>query len=207
MEITKDNSIPEYPHIYFSGEFDCCALALNTQSIWLRFYIGSTLDEHILLSQEDVKALLPYLQSFAKKGTLEPQESPLQGEDHTLEQLSNFEEGIQKAQRQETKDSLLCCAVTVLLRFTPDKVKEKALHLLTVYNSEERIPPSPLQGENEKGKSERASELDFVLAKHIGALEQLVREWRIACQYLALISETKFSDLQKKTAQLLNEEE
>jgi hypothetical protein len=75
MEIAKDNSTPEYPHIYFSGEFDCCALALNTQSTWLRFYIGSTLDEYILLSQEDVKALLPYMQAFAENGTLEP--SPL----------------------------------------------------------------------------------------------------------------------------------
>lgn len=77
MEIIEDNSTPEYPHIYFNGEMDSCALALNTQKTWLRFYIGSTLDEHILLSQNDIKAILPYLQSFAEQGTLEPQESPL----------------------------------------------------------------------------------------------------------------------------------
>lgn len=59
--------------------------------------------------------------------------------DAALGRLDQLQEHIQNARFQETKDSMLCHTVVLLSQYAPDSVREKALELLRVYNSSERI--------------------------------------------------------------------
>lgn len=218
MKITKDNSTPEYPHIYFSGEFDNCALALNTQSTWLRFYIGSTLDDHILLSQEDIKALLPYLQSFVDSGTLEPQESPLQGEskEQALEQLIVLKDKI------SLEEQLSIVSEASKSIETLEKQKAHLLRQVDKQVDEIAELEDQLEIMQEAGVAMASNIVDQ--GKRIEALQNLVREWRkfsdkIAQELLEIEQEEdcppwrdlpkkrRDDQLEKKTAQLLGEED
>lgn len=137
MDIVKGKTKDGRPFIQFLGSYtELCTLFLDGQ--YLEFRTGAG---YSIFSQDQIKGLVPYLQSFAESGTLESQ-SPLQGVEY--------------------------------LGVVPNLL-------------------SPLQGgEDEKDKAERASELAFVLAKriqalegdlvqaveHIKALEQLLIEWK-----------------------------
>lgn len=145
--------------------------------------------DYFKFSQEDIKTLLPYLQSFASSGTLEPTQEPtLQGGESTLKRLSELQNCIQKAKHQETKDSMICHTVILLSSFAPSEVKEKALELLRTYNSEERIAQSPLQGEDATDVLDSIDQLykntkreNAILAatnKYVKDLKQLLREWK-----------------------------
>jgi hypothetical protein len=57
-----------------------------------------------------------------------------------LNTLSTFHERMQKAQAQETKDSILCQLVLSLFQFVPNQeIRDKIAEILQEYNSEERI--------------------------------------------------------------------
>lgn len=84
MEIEKGKTPNNCPCIKFKDYYDVdCKIV--AQDPLLRFTIksGDTVlaSEFAIFDQEQIKQLLPYLQSFAETGTLEPQESPLQGGD------------------------------------------------------------------------------------------------------------------------------
>lgn len=84
MEITKGTLPNGNPCIEFKDQFDeDCRISINHHTA-LKFNI--VWQSAVYFSQEDVKALLPYLQAFAESGTLEP--SPLQGGDERVDMLA-----------------------------------------------------------------------------------------------------------------------
>lgn len=132
----------------------------------------------VYLSQEQVKALLPYLQAFAESGRLKPQESPLQGVDEKIAMTAMIED--------------------------PKKRIEALIKLF----QEQRAPSTPLQGgsllEESIKKTASLVRQTGEQEKRIEALEQLVREWRDAC-YIPL-SSALLSDLHERTTQLLKKD-
>jgi len=76
-----------------------CDLWIDENSENLYCNIG---DDLAIFTQEDIKALLPYLQSFAETGQLEPQ-SPLQGGDAAemrQKTLVSLQEQLDKAKKE-----------------------------------------------------------------------------------------------------------
>lgn len=60
------------PRIDLKGEFETLTLMVSRDTGWLYLYDA---DASVMLTQKDVKALLPHLQAFAEKGNLEQKES------------------------------------------------------------------------------------------------------------------------------------
>lgn len=88
MEITKGTLPNGNPCITFKDQFDeKCEMIVSPDTL-LRF----AFEDVAYLSQEDMKALLPYLQAFAESGTFEPQESPLQGVDGKIAMTAVIED-------------------------------------------------------------------------------------------------------------------
>lgn len=78
MEITKGTLPNGASCIEFDDQFDDpCKLSVSkARSPFLKFNFSHCAQ----FSQEDVKAILPYLQSFADHGTLEPKEGQAYGD-------------------------------------------------------------------------------------------------------------------------------
>lgn len=77
MEIEKGKLPNGIRCLTFKDQFDEKCEVIISSDNFLRFAF-----EYVAyFSQEDIKTLLPYLQSFAETGTIEPQEPTLQGDD------------------------------------------------------------------------------------------------------------------------------
>lgn len=87
MEIKKTRKGHEYIKMQDSNE----EVTLQITSFEQALGIDIT-GNHIVLMQEQVKELLAYLQSFAESGTLEPQESTLQGVDEDIAMTAVIED-------------------------------------------------------------------------------------------------------------------
>jgi hypothetical protein len=189
-------------------------------------------------TQEQVRDLLPYLQSFAETGTLEPQ-TPLQG---GLSQLAQEMLDIIGGNPPYIAGWNICGALNVgqyeLNSYLPGTKYDKALKELIDAGIVEELPDlacryrltekyknaqSPLQGENDTGDLQemilkQSKELSYFMGtcnqqvKHIANLEQLVEEWCILHRDTVAnpsnqhVWEERYSILQEKTSQLLEEE-
>lgn len=86
MEIIRNGSSIEFTdRCNFSCEIDASNDNLN-------FSISWECDGSADFSQDQIKSLLPYLQAFAESGTLEPQETTLQGEDEQGKRIKELEQ-------------------------------------------------------------------------------------------------------------------
>jgi hypothetical protein len=132
--------------------------------------------DYIKFLQEDMKALLPYLQNFAETGTLEPAatESPLHGVNEKIAMAAVIED--------------------------PEKRIAALLNLMSppLQGEEERI--------NAIAKSSAKRVLDIIEAqnKQIEVLQNLVKEWRDFVVDVA--PNFTLEQLEEQTAQLLGEE-
>jgi hypothetical protein len=81
MKISKWQDFNDNLDIRFRDNSGMPCRIASEQDNLLRFSVYGLAPNYIFFSQEDIKALLPYLQSFAETGRLElpPQDTPLQG--------------------------------------------------------------------------------------------------------------------------------
>lgn len=230
MEIEKGILPNGRPLIRFKDQFDepCRISVSGASTSFLKFHIVGVGSAQ--LSQEDIQALLPYLQSFAETGQLEPTQEPtLQGEETQLIYAAVIEDPSKRIQallelfqKQDNRiDDLVETTACMNYRnyryeqlllewkkygqpSSDSKSPDELVHLTDQIIRESALS---VEGSNEiekanRGKAYYQRQCDQYVDQ-VANLEELVEEWRNIVERGSEASH--LNNLQERTIKLLGE--